>query len=49
MASGEKWEEKPEGLMATTIDGYLTLERYVDAKEMRVRQLERELAQCRKK
>lgn len=41
-------EENPGNLMATTLDGYLLLEKYIDAKELKVRQLERELAQCRK-
>jgi hypothetical protein len=35
-------------LMCTTLDGYVTLERYVDSKEKKVRDLERQLAQCQK-
>lgn len=52
----QKWEcqdafehtrpEDPNNLTCTTIDGYVILERYVDLKEKKVRELERELAQC---
>lgn len=42
-------EPNPGNLMCTTIDGYNVLESYVDAKEKRVRELERQLAQCRGK
>lgn len=47
--SGRTTTEEPEALICTTIDGYQTWERYVDQKELRVRQLERELAQCRRR
>lgn len=40
--------EEPNNLACTTIDGYVTLERYVDSKEKKVRELERELARCNK-
>jgi hypothetical protein len=40
-------ETNPGNLMCTTIAGYNTLEQYVDAKEKKVRELERQLAQCR--
>lgn len=43
-----KRPETPNNLTCTTLDGYLVLERYVDSKEKRVRELERELSQCRK-
>lgn len=35
-------------LMCTTLDGYLKLEKYIDTKEAKVRELQRELDQCRK-
>lgn len=37
------------GLMCTTIDGYLKLEKYIDEKEAKVRELQRELDLCRAK
>jgi hypothetical protein len=49
VASGQTSVETPENLMCTTIEGYSTLERYVDQKEARVRELERQLEQCEKK
>lgn len=42
-------EEDEGNLMCTTLDGYLKLEKYIDQKELKIRQLERDLAQCRKK
>jgi hypothetical protein len=42
-------ERDPGNLMCTTIDGYNTLEKYMDQKEERVRELERQLAQCKKR
>lgn len=42
-------ESDLKNLMCTTLDGYTALERYVDAKEKKVRDLERQLAQCRNK
>ena len=42
-------ESNPGNLAATTWKDYLILEKYIDDKELRVRQLERELSQCRKK
>lgn len=41
-------QETPEGLACTPWDDYAVLERYVDSKEKKVRELERQLAQCRK-
>lgn len=59
-SEGQFWEcedafnnTRPENnsghLMCTTLDGYLILEKYIDEKELRVRDLERELSRCRKK
>lgn len=42
-------EKSQENLMCTTLDGYAQGEKYVDLKEKRVRELERELAQCKRK
>jgi hypothetical protein len=39
-------EVRPEELAATTWAAYGRLETYIDAKELRVRDLERDLAQC---
>lgn len=41
-------ETNHENLAATTWSDYLILEKYIDGKESRVRQLERELSQCRR-
>lgn len=38
---------KPEELAATTWKAYGALETYIDSKELRVRDLERQLAQCK--
>lgn len=46
-ASGRTRSEDPIVLMCTTIDGYAALEKYVDAKEAKIRELERRLNQCR--
>ena len=47
--SGNTRKENPEMLVATTIAGYGQWEKYVDSKEAKVRELERELSQCRGK
>lgn len=39
------YEEQESNLICTSIDGYSDLERYVDALELRIRQLERRCGQ----
>lgn len=46
-AAGISRHEDAGNLMCTTMEGYALLERYVDAKEKQVRDLERRLKQCR--
>ena len=40
-------KEQPENLVATTWNDYTILEKYIDSKEKKVRELERQLAQCK--
>lgn len=42
-------QAKPEELFCTDLAGYLDSEKYIDSKELRVRELERQLSQCQKK
>ena len=44
-----KFTESELNLLATTLDGYNILERYLDQKELRVRELERQVEQCKKR